>query len=108
MAKNRDLRMEQYGISQMAYRELVYFCLQYEDKRRRARSAPSTKREDLLQDVAMIDQTAAEAAPNFREALLQNVTARVPYERLAIPCGRRQFYAARRRFFCLLARRRKM
>ena len=31
MPNKRDLSLEQYGISKPRYRELYYFCLQYED-----------------------------------------------------------------------------
>jgi len=108
MARNWDLRLEKNGVSRMAYRELVYFCLQYAEKQRDARATATPQRRNaLLQDIAMIEAVAREAAPDFGEELLRNVTARIPYEQLNVPCGRRQFYAARRRFFLLLFQKRE-
>ena len=126
-----DLKLEQYRISPLAYRELKYFCLQYAEKvraRNEARntvraplpggihgSGPGTPAENaaeravaLSRDIDLIEATAREAAPELYEAIMQNVTQGVRYEYLAVPCGRRQFYEARRKFFYLLASKRRM
>ena len=35
MPRRRDLKLDKYGISKEAYRELRSFCLQYEEKKAR-------------------------------------------------------------------------
>lgn len=107
MARSWDLRLEKNGISRMAYRELVYFCLQYGEKREKAETEGSApKRGNLLRDTAMIEEAAREAAPAFCGELLRNVTAGTPYGKLKVPCGRRQFYDVRRKFFIILSQKR--
>ena len=53
----------------------------------------------------MIEQTAIEADPNLYTWILKSVTEGIPYENMDVPAGRRQFYEARRYFFCLLAQK---
>ena len=128
MPGKRDLKLEQYGISKEAYREMEYFCLQYWEKKRKLGACysiasyplvntPAPKRASvsdvtavqamnavkLRNDLELIEQTAAEAAGGLSPYLLKHVTNRsATYERLGPPCGRRQFYEYRRLFFYLL------
>lgn len=126
----RDLALSGFGISAFRYRELSYFCLQYPEKRRAVRelygltppemtglpkrggvSRPTEGRAlkiaRLTRDCELIDQTAKEIDPYIAPALVANVTTGITYEQMRargreIPCGRRQFYERRQRFFRLL------
>lgn len=126
MANTRDLKLDSYGISKYAYRELKNFCLQYGEKKQklaaiRGLSAityedtprgtstgnptqSKAERADKLEaDIKLIEQTAIEADAGVYQSLIINVTNEdMPYEYLPVACGRRQFYEARRKFFFLL------
>jgi len=125
----RDLSLGCYEISRERYRELKYFCRQYPEKKQKLTDArdlsgqnwdgmphastvgdPTGRRAEkalrYAADVALIEQTAALAAPSCAKELLRNVTEGVPWEYLpsaALP--RRAFYEARRKFFWLLDQR---
>lgn len=58
-----------------------------------------------LKDAALIEQASREAEPNICQYILKNVTQGVPYEYMDVPCGRRQFYEQRRKFFYLLSKK---
>ena len=52
-----------------------------------------------------IERAARQASDGSREiylAIIQNVASGVTYEHISVPCGKRQFYESRRRFFWLL------
>ena len=131
MPDQRDLNLEQYEISRMAYRELKYFCLQYEEKKKKLSelrglaaapisggprgssvSRPTEQRAlravALARDCELIEQTALEAAgPVMYRSLMKNVTQGVPYYCLDVPCGKNQFTALRRKFFWRLNEKRR-
>lgn len=48
---------------------------------------------------AVIEQAAAAADPSLCRYILMNVTKDVRFEDMPVPCGRNQFFAARKRFF---------
>ena len=57
--------------------------------------------------IAAINHAAIAADAALSPYILKNVTADMRYENMPVPCGRNQFFAARRRFFeqlhnCLL------
>jgi len=79
------------------YRELVYACRQYEQYR----TWPGRKGQARR---AAIEEAARRAGVGLEKYLLRNVVDGVPWEELPVPCGRRQFYDARRRFFAELDR----
>lgn len=131
MPDKKDLRLEEYGISKKRYRELKYFCLQYNEKKQKLLSfnrgidavayngmpkgnnisditaKKAIKMAEIEADISLIEETVKEAAPEIYRQLLLNVTEEnMPYEYLDAPCGRRQFYIARRRFFYLLSEKR--
>lgn len=129
MSNEKDLSLEKYGISKIRYRELKYFCLQYFEKKQQISSLlgiravvndgmpKGNKTSDptaiiaariaeLQGEIEMIEQTAFEAAPGMCEQLIKNVTEGIPYEYMGVPCGRKQFYIARRKFFYLLSEKR--
>lgn len=127
MPNKRDLKLDEYGISKLAYRELINFCLQYDEKKKKIKdlhdpyrspkitgmpngnriSNPveqaAIKAEQLSRDIELIHNTAQEADGEIVDAILKNVTQGIQYDYLEVPCGRRQFYEKRQKFFCLLA-----
>ena len=97
----RDLSLRCYNIGKYRYRELKYFCMQYADWMRSADAESKANRETL-------EQAARETDPALAAYIVRNVTSGIPYEHLGIvPCGRRQFYQARRKFFYLLSLKKK-
>jgi len=150
MASTRPIKLDEWDISWEEYKELTYFCLQYDRKKRDAAAlltiklstptpatyhkggkefgtflphgsgrtsdpvaATAAKRERLLADVRMIEQAAREAGRlrdgyNISAALLKAVTTRggvqaaMSNPNICPPCGKNEFYAARRKFFWIL------
>lgn len=150
MPSTRPIKLDDWGISWEEYKELTYFCLQYDQKKRDAAalltlklSTPvpviyhkagkeygtflphgsgntsdpvaitAAKRDKLLSDVHMIEQAAIiagelEGGHNIYTALLKAVTTRGGIQSIMAnpntrpPCGKNEFYAARRRFFWVL------
>lgn len=124
-AKVRANWYETRGICRARYNELMWFARQYDDFKARDRdwrcgiydrvstgntagrghSDPTAAEAMRLASspwawkIAAIEQAAAEAAPEYCQQLLANCTRDICYERMDVPCGRAQFYAARRRFF---------
>ena len=119
------------GMSYEAYKELEYFCLQYKEKKRQIATmyGPKGLRYDsvahssgqrgdrtaetalrigkLKEEVFMIEESARQAGGSLAPYVLKNVTEKMNYEHMAVPCGRRQFYAIRRHFFAILYEKRK-
>ncbi len=121
------MKMDDWGISFDAYKELYHFCQQYGEKKREAAdllnpsaqsggdgmphgqsgvsdpvSRAAIRREQLLRDVAMIEQAAIGADAQLYGYILRAVTTKDGMRSINPPCGERQFRAARRRFFYLL------
>ena len=92
----RDLSLKKYNIGTYRYRELLYFCLQYEEFKKNSK-----------ENAELIENTAKEAAGTLWEQLLKNVSLGIVYEHMPIPMGRKQFYEMRRRFFWLLSQRKE-
>ena len=125
MTEKRDLRLDGFGISKHRYRELYNFCLQYPDFTREKKDCyaiSATKYGDaprgsgvsnptaisaekaykLSKNIDLIESAAIEAGGDIYPYLLKAVTEGCSWEDVYPPCGRRQFYQARRRFFYLL------
>lgn len=149
MPSTRPIKLDDWGISWEEYKELTYFCLQYDQKKRDAAAllttristpAPATyhkggkeygvflphgsgqtsdpvaataaKRDRLLRDVRMIEQAARVACEDAGEgvypALVRAVTSRSGVQSVYAnpdirpPCGERQFYSTRRKFYWIL------
>lgn len=98
--RKRDVSMAKYGISTKKYRELMYFCMQYEDMKK------SLQDEKCIQEIRMIEEAAMEADKELYPYILRAVTMGIPYEYLEVPAGRRKFYEARRKFFYILSKTR--
>ena len=126
-----DLKLDKYGISRYAYRELLNVCLQYPDKKLQfegmygpravkltgmpgggdvsdptAQTAIRTER--LRDDVEAIEAAAKEADEAIAPYILRNVTTGMSWERMDVPCGINQFYTLRRKFFYILAAKKGM
>ena len=131
MPNKRDLKLDKYNIDKYQYRELHNFCLQYSKKKQKADSLlgakgvaytgmpgntepgnPTAKaaemRAKLLADCKIIEESAKEADPSLYKQIIANVTEQIPFEFMGVPCGRRQFYEIRRKFFFILAHKRNM
>lgn len=123
------MKLSDYNISRAKYNELKYFCMQYDEKKKKLQRGyglaavdndgqpkgnlpgnpteqEALRRAMLQQDIDTIEQTAIEADDRIYPHILKNVTEGIPYEWMDIPCGRRQFYEVRRYFFYLLAQKR--
>ncbi len=119
------LKLDEYGISKSEYEELKAFCRRYDEKRAEAADmlyrttgkltgmprgsntsdpvcAAAVQRDRLLRDCEMIEQAAIAASGDLYAYILRNVTRDEGITALKPPCGRRQFYEARRKFFFLL------
>lgn len=119
---------EKHGISKRLYQELMWFARGYDeykaaDRRWRSgeydriatgnvagREHPDPTANEAIRrtsspwawKIAAIEQAAVIAAPGYCRELLKNVTGDMTWEVIQPPCGRAQFYAARREFFCAL------
>lgn len=132
MPNKRDLKLNDYGLSKLAFRELLNFCLQYEEKKKMIRELhdpyyspkvtgmprgnkvinsveeAAIKAERLSRDIELIEMAAEETDSSLAKELIKNVTQGIQYDYMDIPCGRRQFYAKRKQFFYLLALKKGM
>lgn len=117
---------DRYRIDRNVYNELKWLCRQYNDICREITdcygisavnygstgaakgnhiSDPVQERSDkamrLREDIEMIDKALAETADEpVRRYIKRSVTEGLKYEYLGnVPCGRRQFYELRYRFF---------
>lgn len=131
MPTERDIRLDNYGISKYAYRELKYFCLQYGEKKQKlaallglsaitysgmpnCKSSVSPveskleKAEKLSQEIEMIEQAAIDADSGIYQSLIANVSKGIGFYDLVVPCDKKYFYSKRRKFFYLLAEKKGM
>lgn len=108
MPNQRDLQLDKYKISKNRYRELKYFCLQYEEKKkalsvfRERKDLNCQEALKLQKDIEMIERTAIEADSSIYKQIIKNVTQNTSYEYMFVPSGRRHFYEIRNKFFYLL------
>lgn len=101
--------MKNWEISWEMYRELLYFCRQYDDKKTASAWEPDgNKAQRMKRDADTIEAAAREAAKELDGYLLRHVTRGVPYACLGVPCGKNQFGQMRRKFYFLLAQKRGM
>ena len=112
--RQRDLSLEKYEISPFAYREMIYFCLQYDEKKGKITHQQQGKYSHALimrymKDIELIENTAHEICmdDSSYKNILDNVCYQIPYEKLNTYCGRRQFYDLRIKFFVNLYKARQ-
>lgn len=130
MPNKRNLKLDDYGISNKRYKELCGFCEQYtewkdelEYKKDTVKSKVITdmpratsgenatellvmRRIELEKKCKVIEQTAIQADSELYPYIIKSVTEEVPCwyleQIMGMPCCRKDFYAARRYFFFLL------
>lgn len=131
MANVRTLNKDKYKISNYRFRELYYFCLQYEEwkeqlqiKRNPLKSLqysgmpasgdPGKPTETIAIECAelshkctMIEQAAQAADPELWEYIIfavthENITFKFLKMQKDIPCERDRYYDSRRKFYFLL------
>lgn len=107
-----------YRMDKNRYGELNHFCMQYREKRKRLLAISrrieqgfeqdSAVLEALLRDCRDMEAAAVQATPDECMAghILRYVSAKDKPYLDTIPCGRRQFYEMRRKFFQALDKRR--
>jgi len=83
--------------------ELKFFCLQYEEwKIKINKSVDISEKEKLIKRCKMLEQAAIQADSEICSYIIKNVTQKIPYEHLKIPCCRQYFYEKRGNFFEIL------
>lgn len=131
MSKVRTLNHQKYGISNKRFKELYYFCLQYNEwkdelryntdtvKSIEIKDCPAThetgdptqqlamRRAMLEKNCQLIEQTAIDADSFIHPYILkavtdENVTYRYLKMVMGIPCGKKMYYDRRRKFYWLL------
>lgn len=129
--RERKLKLEHEGITKERYTELLWASRQYEqlkaaERRRRngeydrtaSGNTPGRGHSDPTASEAMrlatgpyawkiaaIEQSAIAADSRLCKWILKNVTQGITYENMDVPCGRAQFYAARKNYFVELDKR---
>ncbi len=129
----RPIVSKTYNLSKARYYELMYWCRQYPEWVAKVRqvcgvgnvqydgmphgtgtSNPTEAHviatEEEQANIKLLEDTVAAVAEGWSKWLLVAVTQDATYDELrmkGIPCGRRQFYDGRRRFFYLLSQRKK-
>ncbi len=125
--RDQTLRtMEIDGMNKLRQRELIYICRQYDEMKAQLEAvrggfnnlrrdgqprgtrtgnptaAAAEKALRIRNRVDAIDAALGALDTGLRSPVRRNVTRGIPYERLNAPCGRNQFYAARRAFLLAL------
>lgn len=134
--RNYTLRMDEFGLSQNAYKELRSFCLQYGEKKQKIAdymslkspnlsgmphgfgvSNPTGKAAELAEkyqnDVELIESTVKEVAAENAEYLLKNVTTdkfsiTALKTKHGMKMGENQFRQMRKKFYFVLAKKKQM
>lgn len=136
MPKRRDIKLDEYNIGRYAYREMYFFCLQYNDKKKQlavlrdpykspsingmprfgVTSDPTGKNAEkaatFSSDISVIEQCAKEACPEEYDLFLKAVTQKdVTWYSLrfdGMKMGEHAFYKRKRMFYYLLAKRKNI
>lgn len=100
---------KKYGISELRFRELYYYALQYGEweKELKQGSCSQQRAEDLRHRITQIDETVFETCEELAPYIKLGVTNKdITYTVLAlgcgIPCSRNTYYKYRRKFYWLL------
>ena len=128
--KRRDLNLQKYSISNERYRELYYFCLQYDERKQKLETLRGLQRSPqdgqphgssvsdptakngaiaatLSRDNEIIEQAAIESGGgDLYQWLFKAVTHNYTYDNMRVyynmPCCKNEFTKIRRKFFYLL------
>lgn len=101
------------NLSKNRFRELYYFCLQYQEWDKEIQNCSDKERRAVLQENRqLIEETALGVGGDLAPWLLEGVTnkhATYPWlcNKMDMPCGRTLFYDLRRKFYHQLSRLRK-
>lgn len=129
LPNKKDIVLEEFDISKFRYRELLNFCMQYEEKKKKVKefcqisavkysgmpkgnkiADPTAEKADMLlrlkEDIELIEQTAIEADGEIYKQLLDNITKGISYLHLDVPYSKASFYRKRKKFFFLLSLKR--
>lgn len=134
MTKHRDLKLEKYNISRSRYRELYYFCLQYDERKRemeelRYLSPPQDdgmprgggisnptervgmKIARLAMENDIMEQAAKEASPDLCYWILEAAKYDLKFDflhlREGMPCGKNEFQKMRHKFYYILDQKKR-
>lgn len=130
MPTQRNLNLLDYDISENKYKELKYFCLQYQEKKEKLEELCeissikydniaktknctsiveniSNKKLSLENDISIIEKAAFMADEDLYEYLIKNITCGVKYQYLDIPISRAAFYRKKKEFFKILSQLKK-
>lgn len=134
MTKHRDLKLEKYNISRSRYRELYYFCLQYDERKRkmeelRYSSPPQNdgmpksggisnpterigmKIARLAMENKIMEQAAIETSPDLCYWILEAAKYDLKFDflhlREGMPCGKNEFQKLRHKFYYLLDQKKR-
>lgn len=128
------MNRKKYSLSKYRFRELFYFCQQYQewqeelkqltdtvkcieisDMPKAANNADQTsdlvlKRVELQNKIELVENTAEETSKELKPYIIKAVTNySVSYtylrQRMGIPCGKNMYYEARKKFYWLLDRK---
>lgn len=131
MANVRTLNKDKYKLSNYRFRELYYYCLQYEECRQKLKekrnplkgvqysgmpSSSGVSRQtenlaiecaELSEKCAVIEEAAKAADPELYQYILfaathEGITFNYLKMQKKIPCGRDRYYNNRRKFYFLL------
>jgi len=128
MPSKRDLALEEFGISKFRFRELYYFCLQYEDMKKEkaacyllggkvmdgmpraagksdATGSSAVRAVILGEKLDLISEIAKECCGELYPWILEAVTTGKGFMEVCPPCHEKKFRRLRRKFYCLLDRR---
>ncbi len=133
----RNLKLDDYGISNKRFKELSGFCEQYPEwveelkhktdtvksvhvtgmpmapsQRSDQTAALAVRRAELQERCKLIEQMALQANADLQEYIIRSVCYEEPFWYLrdirGMPCSQRSFYDYRRYFFYLLDQNKKM
>ena len=104
MARERTLWYEKRGMSRLRVLELKLVCQRYAEYTAEIPVGADWENSLPVRKRRAIEAAARAASEELYPYLMQHVTTGVLPEKLCAPCGSRQFYQARRRFFVELHR----
>ncbi|MCL2566347.1 MAG: hypothetical protein FWE24_11180 [Defluviitaleaceae bacterium] len=125
MPSKRDLILSEYGISKFRYRELYYFCLQYEEMVKEKENCydlrekimdgmpKAASKSDqtgnkavravvLGERLKMIEDCAMESSGELYPWVLDAVITGRNYDEICPPCHEKKFRNMRRKFYQIL------
>lgn len=115
MARRRELKLDDYGISLKRYKELKAFCEQYPEWMEQMKFVKNNEtgrinKEKLRRKCEIVEQAAIEASADLYPFIIKSVCYEAPMWKLRdieqMPCSGASFYDVRRYFFSLLNKRR--